>query len=57
MSEEKWRTFLTVREARTLERIDEAKQAWRALNKDRYGIVHRAMSRARAAAKKESPQP
>ena len=44
-----WREFLTAEEHRVLEKIDEAKAVWCALNGPRAAITNRATQRAKAA--------
>ena len=45
-----WRKFLTTEEQKTLKTAAEAKEAWRALNKERALIANRAIQRAKYAA-------
>lgn len=47
-----WRDYLTADEAQTIANADEAKKQWEALNKERAGIVNRAIQRAKYANKK-----
>ena len=42
-----WRAFLTADEQAILRASDEAKAAWQRLNKERAGIVNRAIQRAK----------
>lgn len=47
-----WRDYLTTDEAQAIARADEAKKQWEVLNKERAGIVNRAIQRAKYANKK-----
>lgn len=42
-----WRAVLTDEERRTIEAGDEAKKVWLALNRERAGIMNRAIQRAK----------